>query len=84
MPGKRISVRIDEELRQGLEDCAAASHLDESEIVRQAMKEFLAKREPRRSAYDLLDKAGLIGIFDSGPKDLSTNRKYFEDLGRGE
>ncbi len=36
------------------------------------------------SCYELAKKARLLGIVDSLPEDLSTNRDYFKDFGRDE
>jgi metal-responsive CopG/Arc/MetJ family transcriptional regulator len=82
MAGKRISVRLDEKLHKKLEQRASAVRVDESEIVRQALTEYLSKHESQHSLYDLFKKAGLIGIYKDGPRDLSTNKKYFEGFGR--
>ena len=82
MAGRRISVRIDEELHKKLEQRAATIRIDESEIVRRALTEYLSKHETRQSAYDLFKKAGLIGIIKAGPKDLATNKKHFEGFGQ--
>lgn len=40
------------------------------------------KNDATRSAYELMDAAGLIGCIKGLPKDLSTNKRYFStDLG---
>ena len=36
-----------------------------------------------RTAYELAEEAGLIGCVQRTPKDLSTNRRYIEDSGKG-
>ena len=82
MTSKRISVRIDENLHKKLERRAAVVRVDESEIVRQALTEFLSKQDVGRSAYSVFKKARLIGIVKTGPKDLSTSKKHFEGFGR--
>ena len=38
------------------------------------------KPKPKPSAHDLLKE--WCGIYDDGPSDLSTNKKYFDDFGR--
>ena len=82
MAGKRISVRIDEDLHKKLEQRAASIRIDESEIVRRALTEYLSKHEARQSVYDLFKKAGLIGIVKAGPRDVATNKEHFEGFGR--
>ena len=82
MAGKRISVRIDEHLEKQLKQRAASVRVDESEIVRQALAEFLLRDEPQETAYSLLKKGRLIGIIKGAPTDLSTNKKHFKGFGR--
>jgi hypothetical protein len=55
----------------------------ESEFVREALE--AAAEPPQRkkeSAFDGLKRLGLVGILKDGPKDLSTNKKYFEGFGK--
>ena len=40
-------------------------------------------RVTTRTAYELAEEAGLIGCVRRAPKDLSTNRHYIEDFGKG-
>jgi hypothetical protein len=40
------------------------------------------KKAATRSAYELMDAAGLIGCIKGAPKDLSTNEQYFAGFGR--
>jgi hypothetical protein len=35
----------------------------------------------KKSAYDLLSEAGLIGCIEGGPADVSSNPKYMEGFG---
>jgi hypothetical protein len=75
----RLSARIDEETRQKLERRARAEVKDESAIVRDALNAYLT--EAPESAYDAFQRVGGIGIAKGLPRDLSTNRKYFEGFG---
>jgi hypothetical protein len=40
------------------------------------------KKDATRSAYELMDAAGLIGCIKGAPKDLSTNKRYFAGFGK--
>jgi len=55
----------------------------ESEVVREALETYLASTTGERSAYELAEQAGLIGSVRRAPRNLSTNRRYFEGLGKG-
>lgn len=38
-------------------------------------------RDQNKSAYDLLNEAGLIGCIEGGPADVSSNPEYMEGFG---
>jgi hypothetical protein len=40
------------------------------------------RKRVKRSAYDLAREAGLIGCAKGLPKDLATNKRYFEGFGK--
>jgi predicted transcriptional regulator len=65
MSDNRLTIRVSRELRQKLERRARADRKDHSEIVREALDEYL---KPGDSAYDGFRKAGLIGVTKSGPE----------------
>ena len=82
MAADRLSIRLPEALRAEIEALSKASGKSESEIARQAIEEYLERQAAGPSCYDIAEKAGLIGCFDSGLGDLSTNPKYMEGFGR--
>ena len=77
----RITVRLPAELRERLKAAARRRGTRESDLVRKAVERQLAAGEKPVTACDLAKKAGIIGIVKDGPRDLSTNKKYFEGLG---
>jgi predicted DNA-binding protein len=82
MRDARVTVRFSSELRQRLKAAAERTGKQESELVRAAVEKHLAETEQTETAYDWLQKAGLIGMVKRGPSDLSTNKKYFEGFGK--
>jgi metal-responsive CopG/Arc/MetJ family transcriptional regulator len=82
MPSHRITVRIPEALGQRLSSRSRIKGQTESELVREALENYLGQSKEERSAYELAQKAGLIGSVKRAPKDLSTNRHHFEGFGR--
>jgi predicted DNA-binding protein len=82
MASQRLSVRISLGLSQRLRRHSRKRGKPESEIVREALENFLnaAMKEP--SAYDVAMELGLIGCAKGLPKDLSTNPKYMEGFGK--
>jgi hypothetical protein len=79
VPNARLSVRIAPAIRQQLSKEASRINKSESDIVREALEEFLAKlRSPStRSCYDVASELGVIGAVKDAPQDLGTNRRYF-------
>jgi predicted transcriptional regulator len=78
MNAERLTIRISDDLRTRVKECAKAAGTDESEIVRLALEQYVT---PPISAYEAAKKAGLIGIVKGGPADLSTNKKHMEGFG---
>ena len=78
----RITVRIEESLRDKLDSIAESAGKTESDIVRDAIEDYVSRNGPVATAYDAFKKAGVIGCVKGGPKDLSTNPKYMESFGR--
>src|SRR5437870_168270 len=78
MKAERLTIRISDDLRDRVKQRAKAAGMDESEIVRRALEQYVT---PPISAYEAFKKAGLIGIVKGGPRDLSTNKKYMEGFG---
>jgi hypothetical protein len=69
-------------MAQRLKERSRLTGSRESEVVRDALEEYLSSNAEGQSAYDLARKAGLIGCIRGAPKDLSTNKRYFKGFGR--
>jgi predicted DNA-binding protein len=82
MASQRISVRVPHGIAQRLKKRSRATGTRESEVVRKALEEYLSKDADLPTAYDRAVEAGLIGCIRGGPKDLSTNKKYFKGFGK--
>jgi len=54
----------------------------ESQVVREALEQYLSTNHKEQTTYDLLQEAGLIGCVRGAPKDLSTNKRYFKGFGK--
>lgn len=69
-----LSIRLDQNMEQQLARAAAQSGLSKSEIVKQSLRDYLAKFSPKKTPYELGKD-----LFDQGPGsgigDLSTRRK---------
>ena len=68
-----ISIRLDEQLNKKIETLAAKEKTSKSELVREALTEYLAAREKEEKPYEL--GQDLFGRYGSGEGDLSTTYK---------
>jgi len=78
MKDRRITVRFSAGTHRRLQDAARRGGKRPSDLVRAAVELQLAAEEHALTAYDYAQKAGLIGAVKDGPRDLSTNLKYFD------
>jgi predicted DNA-binding protein len=87
---ERITIRIPQELGGRLRRRSRIKGQTESDLVREALETYLGHSNGERSAFELAEEAGLIGLlrpgrgapFRSPPKDLSTNPRHFKGFGR--
>ncbi len=82
MSSDRVTIRIPATLGQRLRRRSRIQGQSESELVREALETYLGQSPEERPAYELAEEAGLIGCVRRAPKDLSTNRRYFEGFGK--
>jgi hypothetical protein len=77
MPRARLSVWLDERIRQRLVEEARASGKSESGIILQALAAYFPTRDREMSCLELARRNGIVGCAKGLPSDLSTNREYF-------
>ena len=82
MASQRISVRIPGPLGEKLKKHSVMKAKSESDVVREALDSYLAQSDEGVSAFELAERAGLIGCVRRGPRDLSTNPRYFDGFGK--
>lgn len=82
MGSQRISVRVSGKMARRLKERSRATGSRESQVVREALEQYLSTNGKEQTTYDLLQEAGLIGCARGTPKDLSTNKKYFKGFGK--
>lgn len=81
MASNRITVRVPAVLTARLRSQSKAKGTTESELVREALENYLGHTAQNRSAYELAQESGLVGAAEDAPKDLSTNRRHFKGFG---
>jgi predicted DNA-binding protein len=82
MSSGRITVRLPQALTTRLRSRSRAKGTTESELVREALENYLGHSEGGRSAYELAEEAGIIGSVRNTPKDLSTNPRHLKGFGK--
>lgn len=83
MASNRITVRIPEKLTARLRSRSRAKGTTESDLVREALENYLGRPGTERTAFELAEEAGIIGIAQNGPTDLSSNRRHLKGFGKG-
>lgn len=82
MASQRISVRVPGGIARRLKERSRTTGARESQVVREALEEYLSKDDSEETAYDRARKAGLIGPIRGGRKDASTNKSLFKGFGK--
>jgi Arc/MetJ-type ribon-helix-helix transcriptional regulator len=78
---KTLSLKLPDDMAQELSAQARSRGTTKSEVLREALVDFLAKA-PQADKGSFLDLAGdLVGRLE-GPGDLSYNKKYLANYGR--
>jgi metal-responsive CopG/Arc/MetJ family transcriptional regulator len=81
MSSSRITVRVPEALTSRLRSRSRAKGTTESELVREALENYLGAESSHRTAYEFAEAAGIIGTARKLPKDLSTNPRHMKSFG---
>ena len=82
MSSDRISVRIPGPLTKRLQKASAMKGKSESQVIREALEQYLGAVSGERSAYEIAEAAELIGCVRRAAKDLSSNRSHLEGFGK--
>jgi predicted DNA-binding protein len=77
---KYVHARLDPETRARLDELTKATGETESALVKKGLRLVHEQLRSRQSALDLA--ADLVGKYRGRIKDLSTNKKHLDDLGR--
>ncbi|ELS00209.1 hypothetical protein [Gloeocapsa sp. PCC 73106] len=78
---KRITISINEQEQLLLSSLSRRKNKTESEIVREALGEYLKETMAEQNCYDLAVELGVIGVSAGQPSDLSTNKDYLNGFG---
>ncbi len=66
-----LVIRLDAELETGLRALAAQARVSQAEVVRQLIRERLTLDRKRRSAFEIAQEMGVIGMDDDPCRDTA-------------
>ena len=79
-----LVVRLDPELEAGLRRVSAEEHLSQAEIVRRLIRERLMHRARRKTAFEIAEALGVVGMDRDPRTDVARNHsKYVKRAVRG-
>ena len=78
-----LTIKIPPQLEREIVLASEREHLTKSELVRRALVAYISQRNAAVPAMSALDQAGdLVGCFNGGPSDLSSNPRHLDNFGR--
>lgn len=78
-----LTIKIQPELARHIARLSADEHLSKSELVRRAITAYIQQKAASAPTISALDRAGdLVGCFNGGPADLSSNPHHLDGFGK--
>lgn len=72
-----LVIRLDPELETGLRRVSAEERLSRAEVVRRLIRDRLAQRAGRRTAFEIAEALGVVGM-DADPRtDVAKNHSRY-------
>ena len=79
-----LVVRLDAELEAGLRRMSAEERLSQAELVRRLISERLAHRAGRKTAFEIAEALGVVGMDADPRRDVAKNHsRYVKKAVRG-
>ncbi|MGH8590865.1 MAG: ribbon-helix-helix protein, CopG family [Gammaproteobacteria bacterium] len=78
---KSLSLKLPDALDRRLDSAVARRGVTKSVLVREALERYLDSSETAETGSILVLAGDLVGCIE-GPRDLSSNPKYLDGLGR--
>jgi len=76
----RVNARLTGEDARRFEELRDREQWSATDVIRETVREYYKRTgKPRKSAWEIMSKSGLIGALKGAPTDLSTNKKYLDD-----
>ena len=79
-----LVIRLDAELETGLRRLSSEERVPQAELVRRLIRERLAGRTKRRSAFEIAEQLGVVGMDADPRRDVAKRHsKYVKEVLRG-
>lgn len=79
-----LVIRLDAELESGLRRLSSEERVPQAELVRRLIRERLASRGKRRSAFEIAEELGVVGMDADPRRDVAKRHsKYVKEALRG-
>ncbi len=79
-----LVIRLDGELEAGLRRLSAEERMSQAELVRHLIRERLISRPKRRSAFEIAEELGVVGMDSDPRRDVAKRHsKYVKEALRG-
>jgi hypothetical protein len=79
-----LVIRLDPELETGLRRVSAEERLSQAEVVRKLIRERLARHAKRKTAFEIAEALGVVGMDGDSRTDVAKNHsRYVKKAVRG-
>ncbi len=79
-----LVIRLDAELETGLRRLSSEERVPQAEVVRRLIRERLASRANRKSAFEIAEELGVVGMDEDPRRDVAKRHsKYVKAALRG-
>ena len=79
-----LVIRLDAELESGLRRLSSEERVPQAEVVRRLIRERLASRANRKSAFEIAEELGVVGMDEDPRRDVAKRHsKYVKAALRG-
>ena len=79
-----LVIRLDAELETGLRRLSSEERVPQAEVVRRLIRERLASRSNRKSAFEIAEELGVVGMDEDPRRDVAKRHsKYVKAALRG-
>ena len=72
-----LVVRLDVELESGLRTLSEAERVPQAELVRRLIRERLANSRQRKTAFEIAQEMGIIGMDDDPRRDVARKHSTY-------